>query len=244
DDQNSPAGHTYGVSAASVTRDGTSVLNSFSGFASLILDASDRADTINVTSTAAGLATTVNGDGGLDTFGAINQTTIGAAGLTVNGGGQGEALTVNGGAAAETIGVSATQVTRSSGGPVTYSGLASLTVNATGQADTINVTATASGLSTTVNAKGGNDAVTVGNSSNGLGDLAGPLTIDGGGQAGDALTLDDQNSPAGHTYGVSAASVTRDGTSVLNSFSGFASLILDASDRADTINVTSTAAGL
>src|SRR5439155_303010 len=196
-------------------------------------------DTVNVASTASGVATTVNGDAGLDTFGAINQTTIAAAGLTINGGGQGEALTLNGGSSAETIGVSATQVTRSDGGPVSYSGLASLTVNATGQADTINVTATASGVPTTVNGKAGNDAVNVGNSSTGLGDLAGALTVDGGGQAGDALTLDDQKSPSGHTYGVSAAGITRDGTSVLN-YSGFASLTLDATDEADTINVSST----
>src|SRR5213076_2197015 len=137
---------------------------------------SDQADTINIASTAAGLATTVNAGGGLDTFAAIDQTAIGAAGLTVNGGGQGEALTLNGSSAAETIGVSASRVTRSSGGPVTYAALASLTVNVTGQADTIDVTATAAGISTAVNAKGGNDAVTVGNSSNGLGDLAGTLT--------------------------------------------------------------------
>src|SRR5207244_1370412 len=145
-------------SAAGVTRDGTSVLN-FSGLASLILNASDQADTINVTATASGLSTTVNASGGLDALGAIRPSTRAAAGLTVNGGGQGEALTLNGGASAETIGVSATQVTRSSGGPVSYAGLASLTVNGTAQADTINVTATASGVSTTVNAKGGNDAV-------------------------------------------------------------------------------------
>src|SRR5205807_370575 len=139
-----------------------------------------------------------------DTFGAIDQTTIGAAGLTLNGGGQGETLTLNGGAAAETIGVSASQVTRSSGGPVSYTGLASLTVNATDQADTINVTATAAGVATAVNAKGGNDTVNVGNTSNGLGDLAGALTVDGGGQAGDALLLNDRKALAGHTYGVSA----------------------------------------
>src|SRR5205823_6168299 len=155
-DQQSPSGHTYGVSAAAITRDGTSVLN-FSGFASLTLNTSDQADAINIAGTAASLATTGNAGGGLDTFGAIDQTTIGAAGLTVNGGGQGEALTLNGGAAAETIGISASQVTRSSGGPVTYAGLASLTVNGTAQADTINVTGTASGIAKTVNAGGGFD---------------------------------------------------------------------------------------
>src|SRR5262249_13421981 len=130
DDQKSSSGHTYGVSAAGVTRDGTSILN-FSNFATLALNASDQADTINVVSTASGLATTVNGDGGLDTFGAIDQTTIAAAGLTVNGGGQGETLTLNGGSVAETIGVNASQVIRSDGGPVGYSGLANLTVNGT-----------------------------------------------------------------------------------------------------------------
>src|SRR5262249_6009873 len=93
DDKSSPSGHTYGVSASGVTRDGSSILT-YSNFASLRLNASDQADTINVTGTASGTATTVNANGGLDTFGAIDQTTIGAAGLTVNGGGQGEALTL------------------------------------------------------------------------------------------------------------------------------------------------------
>src|SRR5205823_3382947 len=161
-DQQSPAGHTYGVSAAGVTRDGTSVLN-FSGFASLILNASNQADTINIASTAAGMATTVNAGGGLDTFGAIDQTTIGAAGLTVNGGGQGEALTLNGGAVAETIGISATQVTRSDGGPVSYSGLASLTVNGTAQADTINIASTAAEIGRASCRERGKHAVVVGN---------------------------------------------------------------------------------
>src|SRR5205823_4280273 len=177
-DQQSPSGHTYGVSAAGVTRDGTSVLN-FSRFASLTLNAPNQADTINVTSTASGIATTVNAGGGLDTFGAIDQTTIGAAGLTVNGGGQGEALTLNGGAAAETIGISATQVTRSSGGPVSYSGLASLTVNGTSQADTLNVTGTGAGTAVTVNAGGGLETFGASDQTN-IG--AAGLTVNGGGQ--------------------------------------------------------------
>jgi hypothetical protein len=242
DDQKSSSGHTYGVSASGVTRDGNSIL-AFSNFANLTLSASDQADTINITATASGVATTVNANGGLDTFGAIDQTTIAAAGLTVNSGGQGEALTLNGGSLGETIGVSATQVTRSSGGPITYAGLASLTVNGTDQADTINVTATASGASTTVNARGGNDTVTVGNSSHGLGNLAGPLTVDGGGQSGDTLILDDQKSSSGHTYGVIASGVTRDGSSIL-AFSNFANLTLSASDQADTINITATTSGV
>src|SRR5262249_58797271 len=129
------------------------------------------------------------------------------------------------------------------GGPVTYSGIASLTVNGTSQADTINITGTAAGTATTVNAKGGNDTVTVGNSSNGLGDLAGALTADGGGQSSDTLILDDQKSPSGHTYGVSASGVTRDGSSIL-AFSNFANLTLSASDHADTINITGTTPGV
>src|SRR5439155_777554 len=114
------AAETIGVSATQVTcSDGGPV--SYSGLATLSVNATTQADTLNVTGTAAGTATTVNASGGLDTFGAIDQTTVAAAGLTINGGGQGEALTLNGGSAAETIGVSATQVTRSDGGPVSYS---------------------------------------------------------------------------------------------------------------------------
>src|SRR5207249_1200795 len=109
------------ISASGVSRDGTTNV-SYSGFASLTLNATDLADTLNVTSTAAGTATTLNAGGGLDTFGVINQTVVRAAGLTINGGGQGEALILNGGSTAETIGVSATQVTRSDGGPVGYAG--------------------------------------------------------------------------------------------------------------------------
>src|SRR5207253_1351963 len=98
------------------------------------------------------------------------------------------------------------------------------------------------GVATTVNAGGGTDTVSVGNASNGLGDLAGALTVNGGGQAGDALLLDDKNASAGHTYGVSATGVTRDGAANVN-YSGFASFTLNATDQADTINVASTLAG-
>ena len=232
---------TIGVSASQVTRsDGGPV--SYAALATLIVNGTAQADTVNVTGTAASVAVTVNG--GLDAIGTINQTTIGAAGLTIDGGGQGEALTLNGGSVAETIGVNASQVTRPDGGAVNYSALASITVNGTAQADTLNVTRSASGVSTTVNAGGGNDSVRVGNASTGLDSLAGALTASGGGQASDLLILDDQNSTGGHTYGVSAAAgVSRDGTSVL-SFSGFAGVTLDASDRADTINVVSTASGV
>src|SRR5262249_31954506 len=186
---------------------------------------------------------TVEANGGLDPSGAIDETTIGGGGRTVNGGGKGGALTVNGGSPAETIGVSATQVTRSDGGPVTYSGIASLTVNGTSQADTINITGTAAGTATTVNGGGGNDAVKVGNSSNGLGDLSGALTADGGGQSRDTLILADQKSPSRHTYAVSASAAPRDGSSTL-AFSNFATLTLSASDHADTINITGTTSGV
>src|SRR5205823_11072478 len=116
------------------------------GLPSVLLHTSDLADTITTASTATLPLPDALPICGLDTFGAIDQTTIGAAGLTVNGGGQGEALTLNGGASAETIGINATQVTRSSGGPASYATLATITVNGTAPADTINVTGTASGI--------------------------------------------------------------------------------------------------
>src|SRR5262249_10778736 len=152
----SASGHTYGVSASGVTRDGSSILT-FSNFANLTLSASDQADTINITGTASGVATTVNAGGGLDTFGAIDQTTIAAAGLTAARGRTRGPLALKGASSGHTTGVSASGVTRDGGATLTYSNFATLTLSASNQADTITVTATASGAATTVNAGGGLD---------------------------------------------------------------------------------------
>src|SRR5262249_9618356 len=198
--------------------------------------------------TASGVSTTVNANGGNDTV-TVGNTSNGLGGLagalTVSGGGQAsDALTLNDqkSSTGHTYGVSTAGVTRDGTSILNYSGFASLTLNTTDRNDNINVTGTAAGLATTINANGGRDVFNVGNNSNGLGDLRGVLTVTGGGPAGDTVPLDDQKSSAGHTYGISATGVTRDGTSVLN-YSGFTVFIVKTSDQADTINIPGTASG-
>src|SRR6185369_15890376 len=105
--------------------------------ASLIINGTASVDTFNVASTAAATATTINALGGLDLFGAIDLTSIGAAGLSINAGNDGESLTLNT-TSAGTVTVSSTQVQRTGNGPVGYSGLANLIVNGTTGIDTFN----------------------------------------------------------------------------------------------------------
>jgi len=79
------------------------------------------------------------------TLGLVNAAN-GVSNIAVNGGTGANSATLNGGSGGETIAINASQVTRSDGAPVSYSALANLTVNATGQADTINVTGAAASV--------------------------------------------------------------------------------------------------
>jgi hypothetical protein len=153
--------------------------------------------------------------------------------IDVVGGGQGEALTLNGGSAAETIGVSASQVTRSDGRPVSYSGLASLTVNGTDQADTINVTSTASGTATTVNGGGGDTYVVTQNAV-----AAAGLSLNGTGGTNTLTVISTATGP--ETIGVTGTQVTRSNSGTVT-FSGMTSLTVTGTDNADAFDVTPSA---
>src|SRR4029077_6717153 len=120
---------TVNVSATQVQRNGNGVV-SYDDLASLNVNGTTGIDTFNVASTAAGTATTINAGTGLDVFGAIDLTQIGAAGLVIHGGGDGEVLTLNT-TTPGTVAVSGTQVQRSGNGGVTYDGLSQLNVNGT-----------------------------------------------------------------------------------------------------------------
>ena len=55
----------------------------------MLVNGTDGGDTINVSKTAAGTATTVQAGSGTDLFGNIDLTQIGTAGLTLHAGGNG-----------------------------------------------------------------------------------------------------------------------------------------------------------
>ncbi len=128
----------------------------------------------------------INAGADLDTFADINLAAISSTGsISLSGGGDGEALTLNTGIPG-TVSISSTQVQRLGNGPLTYSGLAALTVNDTSGAETFNVANTGMNTATTINAGGGTDffgpidLMSIG---------AAGLTIDAGGD-GEALTLE------------------------------------------------------
>ncbi len=89
-----PGPETIGISDVSVSRSSGPAVG-YSGLEQLTVNGTNAGDTINVTKTNANTATIVNAGSGLDTFGAIDLTQIGAAGLTLHAGGNGESLTLN-----------------------------------------------------------------------------------------------------------------------------------------------------
>ncbi len=122
DSSTAPGPETIGLSDTQVTRSGGSATLTYSGLEQLTVNGTNAGDTINVTKTNANTATIVNAGSGLDTFGAIDLTQIGAAGLTLHAGGNGESLTLNT-TTAGTVSVSGAAVQRSGNGPVNYDGL-------------------------------------------------------------------------------------------------------------------------
>ncbi|HEY2881580.1 MAG TPA: hypothetical protein VGJ15_04090, partial [Pirellulales bacterium] len=87
-------GETINISATDVSRS-LSATVSYDGIESLQVDGTSAADTINVTATNASTATSIQAGGGVDVFSNIDLTQIGTAGLSIDGGGNGESLTLN-----------------------------------------------------------------------------------------------------------------------------------------------------
>ncbi len=109
--------------------------------------------------------------------------------------------------------------------------------------DTINITGTASGVTTTVNAGAGDDIITAG-SAGLLDGILGTLTIHGQGHTtADTLHLDDSAQASAQTYTLNAASFTRTGLATIN-FDTVETVNLDAGTAGDTINITGTASGV
>ncbi len=235
-DSSSSAGpETIGISDTQVTRSAVPPALSYSGLKQLTVNGTNGGDTINVTKTAAGTATIVNAGSGLDTFGAIDLTQIGEAGLTLHAGGNGEAPTSNT-TTAGTVSVSGTAVQRPGNGAVNYDGLASLLINGSSGADTFQVTSTST--PTTLDGKDGGDNYTVTHTG-----LAATLNVSDTGPTGSDQLTDSSSSAGPETIGISDTQVTRSGGSAALSYSGLEQLTVNGTNGGDTINVTKTAAG-
>ncbi len=161
------------------------------------LDAGTAGDTINITGTASGVATTVNAGAGNDNI------TVGNAGvldgvlgtLTIHGQAHTTADTLHfddsAQASAQTYTLNAASFTRSGLATINFDTVETVNLDAGTAGDTINITGTASGVTTTVNAGAGNDNITVGNAGV-LDGVLGTLTIHGQAHTtADTLHFDD-----------------------------------------------------
>jgi hypothetical protein len=225
---------TIGISQTSVTRStGPTVM--YSGMESLQVTGTGAADTINVSNTGANTLTSVNAGGGLDSFGAIDLTQIGAAGLIINAGSNGESLTL-GTSAASNITISSNLVQRSGNGPVAFSGISSLAVNGSASADTFQVNSTAPGT-LTLDGQGGGDIYNVVQSA-----LGAPISIIDSGASGTDQITSTSNSAGGELIGITNAQITRNGSQTI-SYSGIENLSVSGTAGSDTFTVTSTPSG-
>jgi hypothetical protein len=228
----------------------------YTGASRLVLDGSPvgAGVLINVQSTAAGTATTVNVTGSGATVNLSTGNLDALAGpVTLNGSGAGTVVTLNDQAAtaSQRYVLAASSFSRANFGGLTYGGLGSLTIDAapdnnSGSPQPIYVLGTPAGMATTINAASGWHNIVVGMpNGNELGvpgapldNILGPVTVVGQGYL-DNLNLYDSVSTAQKTYNLNATSI---GVSAVNgvtpgliSWQGYLStVVLFGSTAADT----------
>jgi hypothetical protein len=240
----------------------------YSGIAILDLSTTNLGDTVQVESTAPGTTTTVYAGGGDDTIdvtGALNLTVYGEAGDDTLNLGTGfldylPEVHFFGGPGRDSVFLNDQNnfhaneytVTANSVGVGFFGGVTFgtpddfdppevLVLNAGNGNDTINVLSTAAGTSTTINAGRGGDTINVGDAANPLDRIRGRLTVHGGGDANDALNLDDRGASNARSYFISNFDVEVAGGAIF--YDGVQSLTLRAGNGGNEILVGSTAAG-
>jgi hypothetical protein len=152
------------------------------------------ADSITVLSTAVGSSTSVDGGDGSDQYTVIQSGLGGPVTISDSGATGSDSLTAGTTSpVAETVGVTNSTITRSSGAPITYSGIEALTVNTSIGGDTVNVLSTIAGP-TTINTGNGNDTVNVSSdapaNAGTLNNIVGTLQINTGADS-DKIALSD-----------------------------------------------------
>jgi hypothetical protein len=240
----------------------------------LTVDTGGGNDSINVVSTAAGTPTTINagrgddhilvGGGGREGSGRLGGVVDGIVSpLVVNGQAGSNYLIVDDSLdpTGDVVTVTPTQVGADPGdtffgpgGKLTYSSIYSLALYAGIDADTIWLRGTAPGTALVyLNGGAGGDAIAVdsnGAASGGLvNGLNSALTVNGGGQSGDRLTLENIGAQMTQTATVTGTQVgAAIGDSLWNAgasltYGGLGQLTLDAGQAGDFLYVAGTAAG-
>ena len=241
------AANTYNVTGTSATTN--------------TITAQGGVDAVNITNTAAWTTTNVNAGGGLDNVNVGNTGVVGSPGaltpvagaVVVDGQANGANLVVDGSGAgvAANYAITSTTVTRSLPNPplfggVTYSNLAggSLLLTVGSGNNIVDVSSTAFNVPTTVNTNAGVDTINVASPGNNLMSLSGALTVNAGGQTGDAINFNDQGFVGNAAYTVTTTTVNTVIASGPITYSGLAlgSLNLNGAAGASIYTINGTAA--
>ncbi len=245
-DQGSGGANTYTVTSSLVQRNGaeaTAAIN-YSGLATLVLNGSSVGSTYRIDSTAAGTATTVNAQGGGNSFVVApfsqNLGNIQGA-LTLNGGPGFNNLFVDdhNDPAADTYTIATGSVHRTGSVGATYTGVTFVEVNGGALGNTFNVNSTAASTPVTLNGGGGTDIFNL--TASNLDPLAGAVTINGGGGT-NTVNVNDQTKSGVQTYVVTATTVTRGPVFAGLTYASIQDLFLNGGTGADIYNIQSTSA--
>jgi hypothetical protein len=248
DDSAASVATTYNITSGGVT----ATAGPFPGFnystlEFLSLNCGQANDTINVTSTATGTNTAVNGNGGSDFMSAGNGNLDFLAGhLTFNGGIGTDSVTISD--ASVNVGsgyvITASDITLTNPGAFAgfnYATLESVVLNTSSSDDGITINSTASGAPLTVNAGNGNDTLNFGNTT--LANMAASVTFNGG-VGTDTVNVNDQSDASGGTFAISTTAVSRSGVTGAVNFSATEALNVNGNGLGNTMNVNSAVAGI
>ena len=241
DDDGSTAARNVTVTSSEVSGLSPQPIYFDSSVKSLTTYGGSGADTYSITSTYAGTSTAVWTGGGNDaiTVGNGNLNSI-AGPLNVLGNTGTDTLVVNDSlrTTAAAYAITATTITRSGFGGLTYQGIDALTLKGTATVgSTYAITGTAAICPVTIVAGSGNDTFTVGTPT--LNNILGALAINGGGGT-DSWLADDSGQTTGRTYTLTNTSLTRSGTPTIGAltFSNMELLQVKAGSGNDNINAS------
>jgi hypothetical protein len=253
--------NTYNITGSTIGRSffGGVVFNSVEN---VQLNSGNGNDTINVQSTAAETAVTVNAGGGDDVID-VGTSDYGLGALqgivSVDGQNGSDTVCIQGGkqVLGSTYTITSTSVTAGpivGLGPIAYAGIESLVLNADNGNNSINVQSTTPGTAVTINAGGGADTINVGNSDGGLLALGGSVTVRGGDQGAnqaDTLNVIGGNQLLNSYYAIGlpnypSNSVSASALGVYKNvaFDTIENLVLNAGNGNNTIDVLNTASGI
>jgi hypothetical protein len=248
-DQNSTAAQTYETfslfSSGLGFRPNLSI--TYAGIGTIDLSGSKVGGTYRIDDLPGGVNYDVTGSGGNNVYevghGVENCSAV-VGQVVFNSSHGNDALTIDDqkGAGGQTYTVNSSVITMRPDSPgIGYGGMASVTVNGSTAGATYNTDSTAAGTRYLLIDAGDNVFNLCPDSQN-CDNLAGPLTLDGGGGS-TSLTIDDQASTGAWTYYINAGAFFLRPSAATIQFSGMAAVVLNGSRGGDTYEVGSTAAG-